>query len=143
MPAPQLVGLPLDEAQDLAAQQQLVVSIGGYEVNESVEPDTVLSQDPIATTPISAGSTVTVVLSQSSTTVAVPELRGQTEAALVQALIEAELQVGTRLEPAYDPEDRGWPRPPHRPACRSRGGQKHDRRLRPFARPRADAKPES
>ncbi len=75
--APNLVGLNLNEAKSTLQKLNLKLSIIGEKYSEQYPiPQTVLSMDPWAETPIKEGQYIRVVLSLGSRVVEVPDLRG-------------------------------------------------------------------
>jgi beta-lactam-binding protein with PASTA domain len=120
---PDLSGLPIAEAEAAVEAAGLVLETEDRETLE-VEPGIVLAQDPPLDTLLPAGSTVRVAVSVRPSAIAVPALRGLSEADAVAALEAASLVPGERGERWW--HDR-----------RSR----HDRGLRRLARPRADPQP--
>jgi eukaryotic-like serine/threonine-protein kinase len=98
---PSFVGLSLPDAQRLADEQGVTLTVGGYrQVNDPPE-GTIIDQNPPAGDNISRGSLVTVTVATQRSTVAVPDLRLRTESELVALLIENDLVPGSRRE-VYD-----------------------------------------
>ncbi|HEY5436743.1 MAG TPA: Stk1 family PASTA domain-containing Ser/Thr kinase [Candidatus Limnocylindrales bacterium] len=99
---PTFVDLLYPDAQAAAAKVGLVVVVASTEVRTDVPPETVLSQQPPAGQTVDAGSQVGLVVARGTVGIAVPDLRGKTEAEALQLIVTATLAVGTRAE-AYDP----------------------------------------
>jgi len=94
---PSFVGMAFEDAQRDADELGLVMTVGAYE-ESAAEQGTVLAQDPAAGGQVLRGSRVTVTLASLSTTVLVPDVRLQTEAALFALLAQNELLPGLRSE---------------------------------------------
>jgi beta-lactam-binding protein with PASTA domain len=99
---PNFVGQSLTQAQALAAQNGLALSPTASAAPSGVSADTVLGQDPAAGTKIDRGGTVNLTVAAGAQTVAVPDLRNQTETDAFNLLAAAGLQIGTKTE-AFDP----------------------------------------
>ena len=95
---PSFVGLTSTEAQAQATELNVNLVVTGSEERTDVEPDTVISQDPAEGATVDEGSDVRVVVSRGQTSVAVPDLRGKTEAEALQLIVTAGLTVGPRTE---------------------------------------------
>jgi eukaryotic-like serine/threonine-protein kinase len=98
---PSFVGLTLTDAQALANQKGINVTVAGAQ-QASGAPNTVLSQDPAAGAAIAPGGIVKLTLVSGPETVAVPDLRGRTETEAFNQLAAAGLQIGTKTE-VFDP----------------------------------------
>jgi beta-lactam-binding protein with PASTA domain len=72
---PSLIDRSLTEARSLLADAGLAVAVKGSRPVPGTPADTVLEQDPVAGTPVRAGSTVSVVVASVDTSVLVPDLR--------------------------------------------------------------------
>ena len=72
-------------------------------MTDEVEPDTVIGQEPPPGTDLLPGDVVRLTVAATQPTVAVPDLRGFTEADAVTTLIDLGLTAGVRSE-AHDPE---------------------------------------
>jgi eukaryotic-like serine/threonine-protein kinase len=99
---PNFVGQSLTQAQALAAQNGLALSPTASAAPSGVTADTVLGQDPAAGTKIDRGGTVNLTVAAGAQTVAVPDLRNQTETDAFNLLAAAGLKIGTKTE-AFDP----------------------------------------
>ncbi|HET7676676.1 MAG TPA: Stk1 family PASTA domain-containing Ser/Thr kinase [Candidatus Limnocylindrales bacterium] len=102
---PDLVDLPLAEAQRVATAAGFRLVQAGSEEHDDRPENTVVKQEPGPPGPAARGSEIRVTVSTRKATVAVPDLRGRTEAEAVQLLLAAELVPGTRTE-AFDPDIR-------------------------------------
>ena len=94
---PSFVGLSLEDAQRDAEDLGLILTVGGYQ-ESAEEQGTVISQDPAAGGQVLPGSRVSVILASLTSTVLVPDVRLQTEAALFALLAQSELLPGLRSE---------------------------------------------
>ncbi|MBE0429266.1 MAG: Stk1 family PASTA domain-containing Ser/Thr kinase [Thermoleophilia bacterium] len=74
---PNVVGLSLAQAESAIRAQELLPEVEAEEFSETVPAGNIISQNPDAGARISRGSSVRLVLSKGSGTVAVPELVGQ------------------------------------------------------------------
>ena len=100
---PNFVGQSLAGAQALAAQNGVVLDASATAPAPSgVDPNEVLSQDPVAGAKIDQGGTVKLTIATGPGTVAVPELINKTETEAFNLLAVARLQLGTKTE-AFDP----------------------------------------
>jgi eukaryotic-like serine/threonine-protein kinase len=100
---PGLVGMLLPDAQRLADQSGLTLTVGAYRQTDSAPESTIIEQSPTGGSQIQRGSLVSVIVATQRATVPVPDLRLRTEAELVAILTEADLVPGGRLE-AHDPD---------------------------------------
>jgi beta-lactam-binding protein with PASTA domain len=94
---PDFQGLSLEEAEDEAAAQDLIVRIIPVETDEA-EPDTVLDQDPAAGTILLAGDTVELEVAVPLSPMPVPDPIGLEEDDFLAALDDAGLVPGERTE---------------------------------------------
>jgi serine/threonine-protein kinase len=87
---------------DVAAKELgLVVVIDGTEERTDVEPETVLKQTPAEGALVAEGAEIKLIVARGKVAVAVPELRGLTEAEALQLIVSESLVVGSRSE-AFD-----------------------------------------
>lgn len=94
VPVPNFVGQSLDDARTTA--ESLGLSLDATPQETPGKPvGTIVSQDPPVGTQVDRGSTVKVAVATGSTTVAVPDIRGKTEADALAALFAAGLANGT------------------------------------------------
>ena len=96
--APSLINLPLDQAQTRAERSGLRVRVERREERADRAPNTVLAQRPPPGAQIQEGAVINVTISTAPQTVAVPNLRGRTEAQAVLELSRAQLEPGRRTE---------------------------------------------
>ncbi|WP_432577634.1 Stk1 family PASTA domain-containing Ser/Thr kinase [Kineococcus arenarius] len=75
---PQVVGVSLDEAEDLLEQAQLESAVV-EEANDAVAAGDVVSSDPEPGQPAAIGSTVTLTVSTGPAAVTVPDVRGSSQ----------------------------------------------------------------
>ena len=101
--APVLVGELLDDAERIATERGLVLSVGGYEVSDEAPENTIINQAPPPGAQIGRGSLVTVTVATQRPTVAVPQVRMRPEAEFFAILAQSRLGPGTRSE-AFDVE---------------------------------------
>ena len=99
---PNFVGQTLTQAQALAAQNGIILSPTASAAPSGVAADTVLGQNPAPGTKIDRGGTVSLTVAAGAQTVAVPDLRNQTETDAFNLLSAAGLTFGTKTE-AFDP----------------------------------------
>ncbi|WP_082104611.1 Stk1 family PASTA domain-containing Ser/Thr kinase [Demequina soli] len=102
---PDLTGLTIDKARKQLGDLSLVPS-ETYQETTDADPGTVLSQDP-ASGRIARGSTVSLVVAEAPSTVAVPDVVGKSEAAAKSDITGAGLEVGdvtvdTNPDPNFD-----------------------------------------
>jgi serine/threonine-protein kinase len=95
---PVLVGQLLDDAERIATERGLVLSVGGYEVSDEAPENTVITQDPAAGGRIPTGSRVTVTVATQRQLVPVPQVRLRSEAEFFAVLAQSNLGPGTRSE---------------------------------------------
>ena len=99
---PSFVGMTFDQAQAEATRVGVKLDRASFEPGSGQPENTVLSQVPPAGTKVDKGGVISLTLAAGATTVAVPDLRGQTEAQAIQSIITAGLGVGVRTD-AFDP----------------------------------------
>jgi len=99
---PNFVNLSFTQAQALATQNGIILSPTASAAPSGTAADTVLSQNPAAGTKIDKGGTVDLIVAAGAQTVAVPDLRNQTETDAFNLLAAAGLTFGTKTE-AFDP----------------------------------------
>jgi len=99
---PSFIGKTLPDAQALAAQTGLAVNSASSVPASGANLNTVVGQDPPAGTKIDKGGTVNLTIATGPGTVAVPDIRGQTEQEAFNLLAAAGLQIGTKTV-AFDP----------------------------------------
>jgi len=99
---PSFVDLLYVDAQTAATKVGLVVGVAGTEERTDVAPETVLSQQPLAGQTVDAGAQVNLIVARGKTAMAVPDLRGKTEAEALQLIVSEGLVIGSRAE-AFDP----------------------------------------
>ncbi|NJC69742.1 Stk1 family PASTA domain-containing Ser/Thr kinase [Planosporangium thailandense] len=88
---PNVVGQPVDQAQNALAGQGLKVAV---KQQDSTQPaNTVLSQDPVDGTGVEPGTTVTLTVSKGPPAVTVPDVNGRSADEARQILTQAGLQV--------------------------------------------------
>lgn len=91
---PGVLGLDLAAAADVAAQNELTVSVSGEEFSETVKAGLIISADPAPGASVAPGADIAVVISQGPERFAVPLLTGLTESQARDALVTAGLSVG-------------------------------------------------
>ncbi|MFJ6213916.1 Stk1 family PASTA domain-containing Ser/Thr kinase [Streptomyces sp. NPDC092296] len=103
LPVPQVVGLPLDQAQAALAEQHFTVQISPDQVySDTVDAGSIAAQDPADRA--GPGATVTLTVSKGPQLYPVPDVRGRNEADATAALREAGFQVRVvRLNPFGTP----------------------------------------
>ena len=89
---------PFEEAKAELEAQGLVVAAPQYQVDDTVQPGTVLVQDPAAGTPVTQGATVTLTLAKGPKKIPLPDLTDMTLAQAQDALSALNLSLGT-LDP--------------------------------------------
>ena len=98
---PNFIGMTIDDARTQA--DQLGITLVQASFAPSDQPaNTVLDQDPKSGVKIDKGAPVRLTLAAGAVTVPVPDLRGLTEPAAIQAILAAGLTVGDRTD-AFDP----------------------------------------
>ena len=95
---PVLVGELLDDAERIATESGLVLTVGGYEVSDGAPENTIINQAPPSGSPIGRGSLVMVTVATQRPTVAVPQVRMRPEAEFFAVLAQSNLGPGTRSE---------------------------------------------
>ena len=88
-PAPDLVNLTVDEAAAALDDLQLALGVGEQEFSNTIEVGRVVSQDPVPSTLVDRGGTVTVRLSKGPDLVPFPDLAGQTYPQALETLAAA------------------------------------------------------
>lgn len=100
---PDLAGMPFDEAQAQLTEVGLQAEFGEAEEDPEVEPNHVIRTEPVAGTPLEAGSAVVLVLSDGPPLVEVPDVSGQDLGDARDVLVDAELEPGdVSEEPSED-----------------------------------------
>jgi serine/threonine-protein kinase len=102
---PNLVGLPLDEAQLIARRDEFTVSVGGTQSGSGQAPDTILAQHPPAGSLPTANRVISVTIAAEPTPVAltfVPNLYAQRLEVSELLLAQAGLRLGTVREAHSD-----------------------------------------
>lgn len=97
---PDVVGLQQTAAQDLLTNASLVVAVE-QSWSKSVPEGAVISSDPVASTNLSHGTTVTILVSKGPERYAVPNVIGSSLADAKAALAKVKLEVG-RVVYVYD-----------------------------------------
>src|SRR5205085_1672483 len=98
---PNFIGLTYDQAK--AQADQLGINLVQATFATSTQPaNTILDQDPKQGARIDKGAQVRLTLAAGAVTVAVPDLRGLTEAQAIQAILNGGLGVGDRTD-NFDP----------------------------------------
>jgi beta-lactam-binding protein with PASTA domain len=100
---PTFVGSLLNDAERLATEQGLVLTVGGYQVTAEAPEGSIIAQDPAPGSSVLPGSEVTVRVATQQVTIAVPDLRLRTEAEAFAILSQNDLVPGTRTE-SNDPD---------------------------------------
>ncbi len=100
---PSFVGQLLTDAERVADEQGLVLTVGAYVVNDEAPEGTVVDQSPAAGGQVRRGSRVSVNVATQGETVPVPDVRMRTEAEFFAILAQNNLAPGQRAE-GYDPE---------------------------------------
>ena len=91
--APALVGMTQAQAQSTTEALELVLDVS-TQATDTVDPGTVISQDPEAGADLFSGDHIAVVVAILPPTVLVPDVSGQTEDDAVNILLAADLQPG-------------------------------------------------
>jgi serine/threonine-protein kinase len=110
VPVPNVVGRPFDEASAILTDKGLKVADPPLEqvVNDpTVKPGTVLKQDPVATTPVETGATVTLTIAKAPRTFTVPDLTDKTVDEASALLADQSLTLGNTTEQSSDSIDVG------------------------------------
>lgn len=100
-PTPDIVGQTFDQATAILAGEGLTLQSVAEEYSESVPAGAILSTDPAPGSGISPGGTVDAILSLGPERYPVPDVRGSDPQAATQAIIDAGLATGGRVE-AFD-----------------------------------------
>jgi eukaryotic-like serine/threonine-protein kinase len=87
--------MSFEEAKAALEAQGLVVATPLYQVDDTVQPGIVLSQDPAAGTPVTQGATVTLTLAKGPKKIPLPDLTDMTLAQAQDALSALNLSLGT------------------------------------------------
>ena len=95
VPTPNLIGLNVDQARQQLASSGLSLAVGGEAFSETIPPQSIVSSDPMAGAGVREAGTIDVIVSKGPERYAVPDVRGQTQAAATSALENAHLIVGT------------------------------------------------
>ena len=103
---PRVVGRQLDDARSDLEEADLEVDVTREE-SEDEEPGTVLRQDPEPGSEVDAGTSVTLVVAEEPTQVAIPDVEGQNESEAVAALSGRGLQVDVQDETVTSPSEDG------------------------------------
>jgi len=96
-PAPDLTNQTFDEAAATLAGIQLTIARGEDEFSDTIEVGRVVSQEPVATTPVPRDGTVTVRVSKGPDLVTIPDLTGQTYPQAQQTLADAGFVIDSLL----------------------------------------------
>lgn len=99
---PQVVGLPLDEAQRKLADMGLQSKVGERISDPSVKEGYVLSQEPAADERVKASRVVTLNVSLGPQMIRVPNVVGMDERAAKMALDDVGLKAAAQSEQVYD-----------------------------------------
>jgi len=100
---PRFVDMLYADADKAAKDLGLAVVIAGTEERTDVAPETVLRQTPAEGAAVAEGAEIQLIVARGKVAVAVPDLRGRTEAEALQLIVSEGLVVGTRSE-AFDPQ---------------------------------------
>ena len=95
---PSFLGQTYEDAQQLAQEHGLVLTVGAYQVTDEAAEGEIIAQNPVAATPVPHGAQVTVTIATQRQTVLVPDLRLSTEAQLFETLAQNNLAPGQRSE---------------------------------------------
>ena len=90
------------DAEAALAAVGLTMTVTATEERTDVEPDIVLTQDPVEGATAESGSTVNVTVSRGKAAVAVPNIRTKPRNEALQLIVQAGLTVGTESS-AFDP----------------------------------------
>jgi beta-lactam-binding protein with PASTA domain/tRNA A-37 threonylcarbamoyl transferase component Bud32 len=110
IPVPNVVGKSFEEASTILTDKGLKVADPPDErvVNDpTVKPGTVLEQDPVATTQVEKGATVTLTIAKAPRTFTVPDLSDATVDEATALLTEQNLTLGNTSEESSDSIDAG------------------------------------
>ena len=98
IPTPNVIGLNVDQARQQLASSGLSLTVGGEAFSETIPPQSIVSSDPMAGAGVREAGTIDVIVSKGPERYAVPDVRGQTQAAATSALDAAHLIVGSVTE---------------------------------------------
>ena len=98
VPTPNVIGLNVDQARQQLASSGLSLTVGGEAFSETIPPQSIVSSDPLAGAGVREAGTIDVIVSKGPERYAVPDVRGQTQAAATSALDAAHLIVGSVTE---------------------------------------------
>jgi len=98
VPTPNVIGLNVDQARQQLASSGLSLTVGGEAFSETIPPQSIVSSDPMAGAGVREAGTIDVIVSKGPERYAVPDVRGQTQAAATSALDAAHLIVGSVTE---------------------------------------------
>lgn len=101
---PDVVGMPLPDAQALARERGLELSVAGDRVTDRVPRGVVVQQSPVSGKQLSPGQPLRVTVSAG---VQVPDVRGKTLAAATAALADLGWKVGRVEKGAFPGQQRG------------------------------------
>lgn len=97
-PTPDVVGQTLDQASAVLAEQGLALLSVAEDYSESVPAGSILSTDPAPGAGIAPGGTVDAIVSLGPERYPVPDVRGNDPEVATQAIIDAGLATGGRIE---------------------------------------------
>ena len=97
-----VVGKTYDQAKAALEAQGLVVAAPVFQVDDTAAPNTVLSQEPAADTPVAQGATVTLTVAKASDKTTVPDLSDMTLAQAQDALSAVGLGLGSKTDQPSD-----------------------------------------
>lgn len=100
-PTPDIVGQSFDQASAVLAEQGLALQSVAEDYSETIPAGSILSTDPAPGSGIAPGGMVDAVVSLGPERYAVPDVRGSDPEAATQAIIDAGLATGGRVE-AFD-----------------------------------------
>ena len=86
---PDVIDVPQDEAEALLEDAGLEVGEVTPGASDEIDPGNVITSDPVADTEVDRGSSVDLVVSTGPSAVAVPDVRGRTEAEAIEILENA------------------------------------------------------
>jgi serine/threonine-protein kinase len=102
--APDLTGMTLEQAEEVAAEYDLKVKEGDEVISEDVDKGLIVSQDPAPKETIKTGSTITVNISKGLGDGSVPDLTGKSQSELSDYLEAAGFKLGSVTTEASDKE---------------------------------------
>ena len=100
-PTPDVVGQTFDQASAVLAEQGLALQSVAEDYSETIPAGSILSTDPAPGSGIAPGGTVDAVVSLGPERYAVPDVRGSDPEVATQAIVDAGLATGGRVE-AFD-----------------------------------------